>query len=89
MKVEKIGEGRYQIDGTPVDDLSSMTGAVKAIKKPLPIAACQINESFTVETTEGVMRGKVGDWLIQGVLGEMYICPADVFEKTYNILSRK
>lgn len=87
MKVVRIDEGRYQIDGDPVDDLSSHSGAIKAIKKPIAIAARRIDEAFTVETTEGVMKGKAGDWLIQGVLGEMYICPADVFEKTYDILS--
>lgn len=87
MKVERISERSYKLDGTPVTDLINVTGAIKALKKPLPITAFQVKEPFTVETTEGVMKGEPGDWLIQGVLGEMYICPADVFEKTYDILS--
>ncbi len=87
MKVERTGERRYKINGSPVKDLSDITGAVKALKKPLPITACKINEPFTVETTEGVMKGEEGDWLMQGVLGEMYICPADVFDKTYDIVT--
>ncbi len=33
------------------------------------------------------MKGAEGDWLMQGVLGEMYICPAEVFDKTYDIVS--
>jgi hypothetical protein len=85
MRVERISEGHYKINDTPVDNLDSVAGAVKAIKKPIQITACRINEPFTVETTEGTMAGKAGDWLIQGVLGEMYVCPADVFEKSYDV----
>ena len=87
MKVERTGERRYKINDQPIADLSVVAGAVKALKKPLQITAFQVNEPFTVETTEGTMKGESGDWLIQGVLGEMYICPADVFQKTYDILS--
>jgi hypothetical protein len=36
-----------------------------------------------IKTLEGVMRANEGDWIIQGVNGEIYPCKADVFEKTY------
>ena len=36
-----------------------------------------------IETSEGVMRGDVGDWIIQGVKGEFYPCKPDIFEATY------
>jgi hypothetical protein len=58
----------------------------KAIKKPIPIKCCQINEAFSVETLEGIMTGKKGDWLMIGVSGEMYPCDKEIFEKTYNIV---
>jgi len=64
----------------------NLPGAVRALKKPIPITACKINGPFSVDTTEGTMTGKSGDWLMQGVSGEMYICPADIFEKSYDIL---
>ena len=38
---------------------------------------------LVVETMEGTMRGKSGDWLMVGVNGEMYPCDKDIFEKTY------
>lgn len=38
---------------------------------------CEIN------TLEGVMRGEVGDYIIQGVKGEIYPCKPDIFEATY------
>lgn len=36
-----------------------------------------------IVTLEGVMRGEVGDFIIQGVNGEIYPCKPDIFEKTY------
>lgn len=36
-----------------------------------------------IDTLEGVMLCKVGDWIIQGVNGELYPCKNDIFEKTY------
>lgn len=36
-----------------------------------------------IPTLEGVMRGCGGDWIIQGVKGELYPCKPDIFEATY------
>lgn len=40
-------------------------------------------EVVVVRTMEGDMRGSVGDWLIQGVRGEIYPCDGSIFEETY------
>lgn len=53
-------------------------------KKPVVIEATQMECQFSVETKEGVfLRGKIGDWLIEGIDGELYPCDAKIFEKTY------
>ena len=36
-----------------------------------------------IRTLEGNMMANVGDWIIQGVNGELYPCKPDIFEKTY------
>lgn len=36
-----------------------------------------------IKTLEGTMRGELGDFIIQGVNGEIYPCKPDIFEKTY------
>lgn len=36
-----------------------------------------------VKTLEGDMTASVGDYIIQGVNGEIYPCKPDIFEKTY------
>ena len=59
----------------------------EAIKKPLRVKCVQINEPFTVETLEGTLRGKSGDWLMVGVDGEMYAIDNDIFRKTYDLCS--
>ncbi|HFQ8210156.1 TPA: hypothetical protein ACKOIW_001282 [Clostridioides difficile] len=39
--------------------------------------------SCGLETLEGTMRANKGDYIIQGVKGEIYPCKADIFEITY------
>ena len=36
-----------------------------------------------IQTLEGFMRLKKGDWIITGVEGERYPCKGHIFEKTY------
>ncbi len=54
-------------------------------KKPIIIHAKQINEEFNVNTLEGNYKmGKAGDYLMQGIEEELYICDKAIFEKTYD-----
>ncbi|VIF97035.1 gp9 [Clostridioides difficile] len=39
--------------------------------------------SCDLKTLEGTMRANKGDYIIQGVKGEVYPCKADIFEMTY------
>lgn len=38
---------------------------------------------LSIVTLEGVMIARVGDWIIQGVAGEVYPCKPDIFAATY------
>lgn len=38
---------------------------------------------IAIETLEGVMEAKIGDWIIKGVAGEFYPCKPNIFESTY------
>ena len=44
-------------------------------------------QSCEINTLEGVMVGKKGDWIIKGVKGEIYPCKPDIFASTYDIAS--
>lgn len=41
--------------------------------------ACYIE----IETLEGVMTAREGDYVIKGIKGEFYPCRSDIFEATY------
>ena len=57
--------------------------AQEYVKKRIPIKAIQINAPFRVQTLEGTMHGEPGDYLIQGIRGELYPCAKDIFEESY------
>lgn len=37
-----------------------------------------------IETLEGMMDCRFGDWIIRGVKGELYPCKPDIFAATYD-----
>ena len=39
-----------------------------------------------IRTLEEAMRGEIGDYIIQGVKGEIYPCKPDVFEASYELV---
>lgn len=41
--------------------------------------------SAFIPTLEGMMEAKVGDYIIQGVKGEVYPCKPDIFDATYEL----
>ena len=40
-------------------------------------------DQLLIETLEGLHVASLGDWIIQGVRGELYPCKPDIFEQTY------
>lgn len=53
------------------------------VKKRIPVKAIQLGAAFEVETKEGTMQGKAGDYLVEGVEKELYPVDREIFEKTY------
>ena len=44
-------------------------------------------EYLLIDTLEGVMKARVGDYIIKGVHGEFYPCKPDIFNETYEDLN--
>lgn len=40
---------------------------------------------FMIRTLEGVHEASVGDYIIQGIAGEIYPCKPDIFHATYDL----
>ena len=54
------------------------------VKTPGDMGNIFKNESdLLIYTLEGTMKASPGDYIIQGVSGELYPCKPDIFEKTY------
>lgn len=65
--------------------------ATKAYKEGIIYFDSQDSDSppteLYIKTLEGNHHASVGDYIIQGVQGEIYPCKPDIFEKTYERVS--
>ena len=43
-----------------------------------------VDNTLYIPTLEGKMIGRIGDYIVKGVNGELYPCKPDIFEKTYD-----
>ena len=56
------------------------------IKKPIKVKAKELKEDIKIIALGGVMEGHVGDFLIEGIKGEIYTVRKDIFEEIYTIV---
>ena len=40
-------------------------------------------DELRIQTLEGLMTANLGDWIIEGIHGELYPCKAGIFAETY------
>lgn len=50
---------------------------------------CPAGEGLYINTLEGHMKAGIGDMLIEGVMGELYGCRADIFAATYEPVAQQ
>ncbi len=43
--------------------------------------------TLVIQTLEGEMKARIGDWIINGVSGEFYTCKDEIFQATYEPVS--
>ena len=75
--------GRRMVGG--FDNVTRAEEEGRYVKKPVVVRAKRLTECVDIPTLEGVLRGEPGDWLIEGVRGEVYACKPDIFEDTYEM----
>ena len=69
------------------DTFEQAEGLKPCVKRPIIVHAVQIDEPFRVNALEGnYKQGKKGDYLMQGIDGELYICDKEIFEKSYDFI---
>jgi len=58
----------------------------KARKKPIIVLAMRLEEEVSIDTLEGRMLGKRGDFLMRGTRGEYYPVKPEIFHETYDVM---
>ncbi|HFL3096427.1 hypothetical protein [Clostridioides difficile] len=43
----------------------------------------ELSPRMYIKTLEGIHEANVGDYIVQGIKGELYPCRADIFRETY------
>lgn len=79
-------ENKDVIDATVLSDgLAGMMIAKmgKKYTKFIPTEALKMDFPFSVQTQEGTMTGKAGDWLAMDAKGKFYPIDAETFSSTY------
>ena len=71
-------------DGLRVEIIPTEWNAVK--KLPIIVLAIHMTQDFEVETLEGTMMGKKGDYLLKGIKGELYPVKKEIFEASYEFV---
>jgi len=70
---------------TTIKALTDTKGTPKEYqKRPLTIRAVELKERIRIKTREGYLWGQPGDFLIEGVQGEIYPCGREIFLQTYD-----
>ncbi len=69
-----------EFTGTNQDEIMKFT-------KGHAISGLRVLETMKIQTMEGLMTAKKGDWIIKGIKGEFYPCDSDIFAKSYEVVS--
>ena len=63
-------------DGKNIDEVKKFCSMVRAVSKS--------GKLLYIDTLEGIITAREGDFIIKGVNGEFYPCKPDIFLKTYD-----
>lgn len=83
MKYRKKPVVIEAIKWNPDDKGNQIGGWPRHWTKALTFKVGIVDLCLFIPTLEGEMRADKGDFIIQGIKGEMYPCKPDIFEATY------
>jgi hypothetical protein len=66
-----------------IDDVFDLIGEHAYIETNL----LNFKRSLIIETKEGEMKAKPGDYIIKGIIGEFYPCKSSVFKAKYETIN--
>ena len=63
--------------------LGAMSDVIALVGRDLPTSMSPSSGSLRIETLEGDMEVRQGDWIIRGTEGELYPCKPAAFDATF------
>jgi DNA-directed RNA polymerase subunit RPC12/RpoP len=75
-----------QWTGKNFEELAELIGSLEEGRPERRAVYDELDMTLKIKTLEGVMAANPGDYIIQGVQGELYPCKPDIFEATYEPL---
>lgn len=64
-----------QYIGNNVDEITEFVGEVLLKYN---------NNTLGIPTLKGIVKANIGDYIIKGIIGEIYLCKPDIFKQTYD-----
>ncbi len=80
---------RYRKKPVVIDAIQFTGDNVAEIAEHLQLELVDAGEDATeivIETLEGDMTARVGDWIVRGIRGEGYPVKPQIFEETYELV---
>jgi hypothetical protein len=62
-----------------------MEGAKQYLKKPVIVLAKQMDRDFMVQTANGLVKARAGDYLVKAPDGDSWPVAQEIFERTYEL----
>ncbi|MEK4547346.1 hypothetical protein NYE64_13760 [Bacillus sp. FSL L8-0173] len=75
VEVEAV---KFEDTANSITDISNLAGG-----RTIVYSYQSESPTLTIQTLEGDMIAQVGDYIIRGIEGELYLRKPDIFEKTY------
>jgi hypothetical protein len=72
-----------QFTGNNLDEILEFAGDCNGQGTPWSVDC-----AVFLPTLEGVMRADIDDWIIRGILGEIYPCKPEIFEGSYVLVDQ-
>lgn len=68
------------------EQLNELAGSKTVLEADNQLVAIYYHpDCIVIDTDKSTMTGRVGDYFVTGIKGEVYICPQEIFEESYDL----
>lgn len=87
IRTKPVEKETIQFNG--LDDYLEIIEWIKASNSTFADECGYSTPEMHIQTLEGRMSARPGDWIVKGLRGEFYPIKPDIFEKTYDFVDPK